>query len=506
MGRSREELVQDAFDMYDTDDYLSDLFFDLEKDNIKIVNSKTIYIWEDVLRIWRKRSKFPIKKISKSIEEHIKKIGQAISSKYQKLLETKGEDDDQTKLYQKQINKLSSINTAIQDNTKCKKVYSMAESLLTDEEFEDKLNQQQMLLPIRYNSVVDLRTGMTRARKREDMFTFEIPVEWNCHTKEDMDWVNNLILGLSNEDVDVFNFMKVWLGYGITASVKEQKFLIIYGENGSSGKSSLQSLIQSCLGKFFAPVQKDVFLQGARSASQGQTTFLMALKGKRQAWYSEIDEDTKLNESMIKQITGGDCVSGREMYGTADKFNPTFKLTFITNHKPNITTDPALKRRLMFLENKIRFVPYKPNEKQYKQGEREMNKDIKDFCDNPTKGIKSAFLQFLVEGCMLWNSEGLVKYIPKEIEESTDKYSQEQDLLLKFVTEECELIQDEFDPRTWTMSSTLHDAFTKFCKGENKIAIGNNVMSRKLQAIKYQSLGVKFHRTNCSFFNLRTVL
>jgi len=67
----------------------------------------------------------------------------------------------------------------------------------------------------------------------------------------------------------------------------------------------------------------------------------------------EIDEDVKLNEAKTKQLTGGDRITARAMYGHFTEFDPTHKLFLIANHKPHIRSQG------MAMWRRIKMIPFR---------------------------------------------------------------------------------------------------------------------------------------------------
>ena len=63
------------------------------------------------------------------------------------------------------------------------------------------------------------------------------------------------------------------------------------------------------------------------------------LKGKRLVITSEIEENRRLAESRVKDLTGGDKIPARELYGDWFSFEPNHKLWIYGNHKPIIRGD-----------------------------------------------------------------------------------------------------------------------------------------------------------------------
>jgi putative DNA primase/helicase len=126
----------------------------------------------------------------------------------------------------------------------------------------------------------------------------------------------------------------------------------------------------------------------------------------------------RLNEGLVKQLTGGDKVTARKLYGDEFEFKPEFKLWMGTNHKPIIRgTDTGIWRR-------IRLIPFTvqiPEDKADKQLRHKLRQEY------------PAILNWAVEGCLLWKREGLK--LPKAVDDSIKEYRSEMDVISTFLDE-----------------------------------------------------------------------
>ena len=149
-------------------------------------------------------------------------------------------------------------------------------------------------------------------------------------------------------------------------------------------------------------------------------TDVAMLRGARLVTASETEEGKYWAESRIKQLTGGDKVSARFMRQDYFQFLPMFKLLIIGNHQPVLrNVDDAAKRRF----NIIPFV-YQPEVVDRELGEK-------------LKSEYSAILRWMIEGCLDWQENGLVR--PEVVDRSTQAYFEDQDFFGQWISEKCEV-------------------------------------------------------------------
>ncbi len=145
---------------------------------------------------------------------------------------------------------------------------------------------------------------------------------------------------------------------------------------------------------------------------------LAGLCGRRLVIASELAEGKRLAETVVKQVTGGDTIAARFLYGEFFEYTPAFKLWVGCNHKPAVRgTDWAIWRR-------IRLVPFTvviPDD--------EIDDRLSDKLLTELPGI----LRWAVEGCREWQKYGLG--MPAEVKGATQDYRDEMDILGTFLGE-----------------------------------------------------------------------
>lgn len=160
---------------------------------------------------------------------------------------------------------------------------------------------------------------------------------------------------------------------------------------------------------------------GAHSAHLIQTI------GKRLGSFAETNQGDKLNEGLIKALTGNDTISARSPFAKQSiTFKSFMKPVLLTNFKPTFDTeDQAIVERIRFVPFSSKFVgnPKAPNEK--KKDKAKVKRILNEYLDD--------VLRWMVEGSIRYYKEDL--QTPESLEEEKKKYVEEMDPVYQFMTE-----------------------------------------------------------------------
>jgi putative DNA primase/helicase len=177
-------------------------------------------------------------------------------------------------------------------------------------------------------------------------------------------------------------------------------------------------VIQLLLGDYAVRTPTETFLRKKDGAIPNDVA---KLKGARFVWASENERGSRLSESLIKEMTGGDKLSARFMRGEFFEFYPEFKPWLATNHKPQVRGDRALWNRLKLIPFHVTI----PKDRQKPRHE-VMAMFRREF---------SGILNWALEGCLEWQRDGLG--VPEEVVQATREYEAEQDTFAMFLEEKC---------------------------------------------------------------------
>jgi putative DNA primase/helicase len=268
-------------------------------------------------------------------------------------------------------------------------------------------------------------------------------------------------------DPDVRAFLQRAAGYSLTGTVGEHVIFLLLG-GGANGKSTFVNTLRHVLGDYATVARKDLFVvtkQGQHDSSR------VALQGARFVSAAEIERGTRLAEAEIKELTGGERITARRLYGQAYEIDPTWKLWLSANHRPHVYgTDEAMWRRIRLIEWPV-TIP---------AGERDP--------ELPTKlaGEAPGILNWTLDGLRQWLDIGLAE--PAAVIMSTASYRAREDLVGRFLTDN-DLTLDVDDPRLIIETTELTTLRERWCQ-EN----GEQLTARSL-GLELQDRGAVSERT-----------
>jgi putative DNA primase/helicase len=331
------------------------------------------------------------------------------------------------------------------------------------------------------NGTLDLHTGSLLEHARTYLLTKCLPLTFDpaatCPTWQRFLW---RIMGGTTPDPDVevdlsagelesrqkaderaqrlITFLQRAIGYSVTGDTREQCLFLLHG-SGANGKSTFLEVLQALLGEYAQSTPSASLL--AKERYDGIPNDIARLRGARVVSAVEIGEGKRLNEELIKRLTGQDTLTARFLHAEFFDFKAEFKLWIACNHLPTIKgTDHAIWRRV----KRIPFTVTIPGDEQDK------NLPAKLLAELP--GI----LCWAILGCLAWQREGLCT--PPEVIAATSDYRASMDVIGQFI-EECCLVSSQVRVK----ASALYDAYKKWCEASGEYAatlktVGNSLEDR----------------------------
>src|SRR5207253_6247015 len=112
-------------------------------------------------------------------------------------------------------------------------------------------------------------------------------------------------------DVELISFIQRAIGYSLTGLISEQCLFFLFG-TGQNGKSTFTKFLEALLGAYALKSASSLYTLTANGRDPLEEK--ARLVGTRFVTGSETEEGDDLAESRVKDITGGDTMTGRELY------------------------------------------------------------------------------------------------------------------------------------------------------------------------------------------------
>jgi len=274
------------------------------------------------------------------------------------------------------------------------------------------LNANPYLLGVK-NGVLDLRTHSLRSGGRADLITKTAGVEFDpnavCPRWES--FLDEVMGG----DEKLVAYLQRLVGYGLTGEVTEHLFPFLYG-GGKNGKSTFIETLFWLMGDYALKAQAELTMEDKRGGNA--ESIIAQLHGIRCVVGSEVDAGGKLAEGRLKNITGGDQMTGRALYGAPFSFAPSHLLWGFGNHKPIISgTDLGVWRRLKLIPF---LVTIPPEKRDARLGEK-------------LRAEGSGILNWALKGLKMWEEIGMEMDEPKAVKEAVKAYRTAEDELGGFI-------------------------------------------------------------------------
>lgn len=269
------------------------------------------------------------------------------------------------------------------------------------------------------NGTLDMLTGKLKPHDRKDRMTKIVPCKYDPDATCPF-WLQTLDLAFDG-NTELISFMQRALGYTLSGSVSAQALFICWGESGKNGKSTILEGFSRMFGDDYTKTI-DMKVLTSKEMDNHVASSLAGMRGTRMVNLNEADDRQRLNESLVKSITGGDKVEAFFKYKSPFEYMPTAKLWIRTNEKPVIRSmSEAMWRRIMLI----------PFNKQIPDNVRRSRDEVDDLIDHETPGI----LNWAINGFYQWRDAGFNLKPPTIVQEAVQEYRSEQDVIGQFFNE-----------------------------------------------------------------------
>ena len=324
-------------------------------------------------------------------------------------------------------------------------------------------------------SVLSLETGMLTDNVPDNLITLK--TRYGYDSDADCPRWKQFVLEIMNGNKEMANFLQRLAGYALHGKNPESQFIILNG-SGANGKSTFVNTLVHILGDYGAVTSPATLVKPAfNKTASAASPDLIRLFQKRLVICNEWDENTFLNESLVKSLTGGsDPISVRALYANSYlEYVPEYLIMLATNHLPRIASmGYGIWRRLLIIPFDVNF----SDAEHIKQRDSTL---FEYFKNEEHAGI----LNWMIEGYQMWKEKSIEDSMPEHLIEIKEEYKAEMDTIAQFIQEDCVIEDTARIP-----SAELYQHYNNWCIQNGNHAKASRTFSRAIADRGYKRVRI----------------
>ena len=256
---------------------------------------------------------------------------------------------------------------------------------------------------------------------------------------------------------------------GATLSGRATKNMVfLHGDSGDNGKSTVANMLMELFGDYATKGDSSLLVRGDRyDPSRAQPT-VVALKGKRFCVVQEIPQGKTMDETLVKDLTGGDPITARRLHENTMTFWPSHMLWVYGNHRLKVE-DTVIFNRLYEIPFNVEFA----------KGDPRRDEGMSEKLRAELAGILNRFLagykRFAERGYQLSPSHRVTK--------ATASYRQESDSVARFMNERFAIMRTprgDADSAYSIGATELFNNYKDFCIASDLTAANQTQFGKAL--------------------------
>lgn len=326
----------------------------------------------------------------------------------------------------------------------------------------DELDANPFLLKVKNGTLdltlIDTPDKMLREDDPDDLITKCAGVAYDPEANAPM-WQKYLDRVMP--DPELQEVLQSFVGYSLCGDTSMHTFWLLEGES-RTGKGVFKNVCLALLGDYAYEGGFAEFISGGHR-KDGPRPGLLEMLGKRAVLASESSKKERLDDSLIKGITGSDVIRVRGLYerSTTGKI-ATFKVALLTNHAPVVEADDQA------IWERVRRVPF---EQVIPLEERDPNLRDKLVAEE-LPGI----LNWALEGYRYWHRNRSLPF-PEALRKSNEAYRAEMDPLALWIEEHVAI-----DPDGEVMIADLHRSYSRWAQEMSEPLIEIREFGKRLRS------------------------
>jgi|688.fasta_scaffold07965_18 P4 family phage/plasmid primase-like protien len=417
-----------------------------------------------------------------------KLIGKCVLDEYMKLnlhynniFLSEEEEDKKNDIHDK-IKKVIEVTFKIRDISFKNKLMDELRMNFSNDKFLQNLDTNMKLIGFN-NGIYDLNSMTFRDGRPEDYVSLSTQIDYPDFEYNDEEEtiieINNFFKQIFPNSDTLRYTLKLFASF-LDGNNPNEEFYVFTG-GGGNGKSKLIELFNNVMGDYVGTVSV-ALITNKRGSSSAASPELHQLIGKRFAVFQEPTGKEEVNIGLLKEMTGGDRMNMRPLFGDSISVKLQAKYALLCNVLPKIdANDDGTWRRM-------RVVPFKSKFVDNPSGPYEFKRD--NYLSDKMKNWKNGFILILMKyyaeyindgglGQIQYDENGdiikdengkhLLK-LPFEVSNATFEYKKDSDIYSQF--------KDDRIVKADSGLLKLSEAYDAFTVWYNNNALGNKAPSK----------------------------
>ena len=302
---------------------------------------------------------------------------------------------------------------------------------------EAKFDYKWHLLAFK-NLVYDLKTHQFREHRYDDYISITTGYDWKEPKNEDVEYLSGILRMIQPISVELECLLRV---LSTTLEGRVLLYFIILNGKGQNGKTFINNLILECLGHNLAMTGNNSLLTEPRRT--GAQPELANIHQKRCVIFEEPKKEKKLQNSVIKELTGGNGLTARQLYSGVTELTTHATFMLACNQKPNMAEDitDADMSRILDIKFSSRFV--KPELYHLVNEEKHIYKANEEFKTDEFKvKYRYSMMKILMLAHHRYSADNSLM-IPPSFMENTKNYLEKSSRIMEWFEENYEKVSDK---------------------------------------------------------------
>jgi len=322
----------------------------------------------------------------------------------------------------------------------------------------ESLDRDPMLFNVQ-NGTIDLRDGSLHPHAAENLITKTSPAAYE--TDATAPNFAAFLRTIFDGNTGLMQYVQRCAGLFLTGLTDAQTLFFWHG-SGANGKSVLVNTLMMLLGEYAMKAPANMLMLDKGNSIPNDVA---RLRGARCVVCSEIQDGSRLNESLVKELTGGDRIAARFLHREFFEFKPEHKILIVGNHKPLIRgTDLGIWRRMHLTPFAV-TIP--------ESARRPMGALLEDF-----RGELPGILQWALEGLHAYQTAGL--HPPGEVQAAVATYRTDSDTVGRFI-DDC----TKQAPNEETTFDVIYKSYKSWCESAGEHPSSGKRLSAALEERGY---------------------